>query len=788
MTDAEPAEAFRRPADAAPATVAGDDSGRTVPTEAGAGFWSRLERFGDAIALVEDDVALRYIELAARADQWIADTRELLPDTIDRPLAAIEIASTIPAIIAYLGCLRAGWPVILLPAGRAAQSTGIEDVYRPNVVVRSIEKTIETRFAARTPCALQAELAVLLSTSGTTGAVKLVRLARSNVEANATSIVEYLGVRTTDVAVTTLPLHYSYGMSVLHSHLAAGARLVLTDHGVLEDEFWRTAREQGVTSLALVPTQFELLDRGGFDEDHLPSLRTMTQAGGKLDPLLATRFAQSARARGWQLFIMYGQTEASPRMAFVPPEDALDFADTIGRPVPGGRLWLEDADGATITQTGIAGELVYEGPNVMMGYAATREELVLPAGLSRLKTGDIAEMLDNGYFRIVGRMSRFVKLLGLRVSLDEIETRLRAQGHRVIASGDDRGVVLFAQDARFEEAASRQELRNHVAALYDLPAGNVRVAYLAEAPLLSSGKVDYRALSESAAELLDSAPEAGSESFEELLERALGRPVDRSLSFTDMGGDSLAHVEINIVLERALDAAPAGWEWQPLGKLIAEVEQAGDFAALMTKEGGAPPLPDGSRNMNPSDISFWALVAEDFRTNDASVTHQGFLMLLVHRFGNLRMDVRPKLLRAPLSLLYRVLNKLTQILFGMKLDYTVKVGRRVKLEHFGSMILGAREIGNDVVLRQNTTCGLRSPEDRNAKPVIGDFVDIGAGAVIVGNVTIGRNSVIGANSVVYASVPPNSVVVGVPARIIGQNRRQNLSPIAFSRLARRGAR
>jgi serine O-acetyltransferase len=202
------------------------------------------------------------------------------------------------------------------------------------------------------------------------------------------------------------------------------------------------------------------------------------------------------------------------------------------------------------------------------------------------------------------------------------------------------------------------------------------------------------------------------------------------------------------------------------------VESAGDFQALMARPGGAPPLPDGSRNMNPPDLSFRALVAEDFRTNDSSLS-QGFLMLLVHRFGNWRMDVRPRLLRAPLTVIYRILNKMTQILFGMKLDYTVKVGRRVKVEHFGGMILGAREIGNDVVVRQNTTFGIRSIEDLNAKPIIGDFVDIGAGAVIVGNVTIGENSIIGANSVVFTNVPPNSVVMGVPGRVIGLNRRQN---------------
>ncbi len=109
----------------------------------------------------------------------------------------------------------------------------------------------------------------------------------------------------------------------------------------------------------------------------------------------------------------------------------------------------------------------------------------------------------------------------------------------------------------------------------------------------------------------------------------------------------------------------------------------------------------------------------------------------------------------------------------MKLDYVVVVGRRVKLEHFGGMILGARSIGNDVVIRQNTTFGIVSAEDMNAKPIIDDGVDLGAGVVIVGNVTIGKNAIVGPNSTVLSDVPPNTIVLGVPAQVIGPNRRRS---------------
>jgi serine O-acetyltransferase len=176
-------------------------------------------------------------------------------------------------------------------------------------------------------------------------------------------------------------------------------------------------------------------------------------------------------------------------------------------------------------------------------------------------------------------------------------------------------------------------------------------------------------------------------------------------------------------------------------------------------------LPTGEGNTNPSDIGFWALIREDFQQHGGGWMTQGFWALFVHRFGNWRMGV-PLPLRTPLSGLYRVLFKSSEVLCGMKLAYNVPVGRRVRLEHFGSMILGARSIGNDVILRQNTTLGIRSVDDLDAKPTIEDHTDIGCGCVILGDITIGHHSVIGANAVVLEDIPPYSVAVGIPARVV----------------------
>jgi serine O-acetyltransferase len=177
-----------------------------------------------------------------------------------------------------------------------------------------------------------------------------------------------------------------------------------------------------------------------------------------------------------------------------------------------------------------------------------------------------------------------------------------------------------------------------------------------------------------------------------------------------------------------------------------------------------PPLPSGERNENPSGLSLLNLIAEDFATHDRSLLEPGFWAIAVHRYGNWRMGIRPKLVRAPLSLLYRVLFLGIDWFWGINLSYTVKLGRRVRIWHHGGMVLGARSIGNDVHIRQNTTMGLLSRDDKTAKPIIEDRVDIGAGACILGQLTVGHDTVIGANSVVVKDVPPHSTMFGIPAR------------------------
>jgi serine O-acetyltransferase len=180
-----------------------------------------------------------------------------------------------------------------------------------------------------------------------------------------------------------------------------------------------------------------------------------------------------------------------------------------------------------------------------------------------------------------------------------------------------------------------------------------------------------------------------------------------------------------------------------------------------------PPRNAGDRNLNPPGIGFVALLSEDLQTHDRNPFEQGFWAVAVHRFGNWRMGIRPKLIRAPLSLLYRFLYKVVEWTCGISVPYTVRLGRRVRIWHHSGIVINAYSIGNDVILRQNTTMGITARGNNHAIPTIGDRVDIGSGVCIVGDVVVGNDSRIGANTLVVSDVPPGASVIGVPARIVG---------------------
>lgn len=513
-------------------------------------FARDLAAHGDQIAVITDGGALSYRDLAARVT---ATARRL---GAGRRLVLLAGTNTVDALVVYLAALSAGHPLLLVPGGSTAAVESLVSAYDPDIVVRPVdgEWKIDERRAVSAHD-LHPDLALLLSTSGSTGSPKLVRLSHANLQANAESIAEYLGIRASDRAATTLPLHYCYGLSVVNSHLSRGAGLILTNLSVADSYFWELFREQRGSTFAGVPYTFELLDRVGFATMRLPHLRYVTQAGGRLAPERIARYAELGRHTGWDLFVMYGQTEATARMAYLPPDLAATHPQAIGVPVPGGSFRIKPlAD-----QPEGTGELVYAGPNVMLGYAESPADLGLGRIVDELHTGDIARRTPDGLYELVGRRSRFAKILGLRIEPQQVEALLDRHGITTCCLSEDDELIVAAVGAD-DPNGIRRLVMNEVG----LPARAVRVHLVAELPRLTTGKIDYPAVRELTRRTdkatAEPTPTCDNIDLCQLYAEVLGRcDVTPELSFVDLGGDSLSYVEMSVRLEQALGQLPANW-------------------------------------------------------------------------------------------------------------------------------------------------------------------------------------------------------------------------------------
>ncbi|MBW9121037.1 AMP-binding protein [Microbacterium trichothecenolyticum] len=537
-------------------------------------------------ALIADGTRIDYAELGER----VRRRRRELGDV--RRLVMIAAGNAVEPIVTYLAALEGGHPVLLVSgdADEAARAHRASLIARFDPDVVACDGASGWTLDERRPGSRHAfhpDLAVLSSTSGSTGSPKLVRLSAENVRSNAASIAEYLGLTAADRAATTLPLQYCYGLSVVNSHLLTGASLVLTERSVADEEFWVRARAHAVTSFAGVPYTFELLEARGFDGGDLPSLRYLTQAGGRMAPDAVRRIAHLGQQRGFELFVMYGQTEATARMAYLPPDLAMTHAGAIGRPIPGGAFRIDAVDGAE------SGELVYEGPNVMMGYAHGPEDFALGRTVTELRTGDVARLRTDGLYEIVGRMNRFVKVFGLRLDLDRVERLLADEGIEVRAASADERLLLFVTSDRAAAGA-----RERAAALTGVPARVIGAYAVTEFPRTSNGKRDYAALvrfaavhdrTAAAATAAPPVPAAVTpETVRDLYASLLGKP-DAGLddTFAGLGGDSLSYVEVSLRLEDIVGTLPRDWPTRTPRELAARAAPA--QPAVATAETDAAP-------------------------------------------------------------------------------------------------------------------------------------------------------------------------------------------------------
>ena len=463
-------------------------------------FFDDIDAYGDATAVItEDSEYISYGSVVQAADRF----RQQLGG---RCLVFIVCRNSIEAIIGYLGCLRARAVPILI--GENINREFLESLleqYRPEFIwlpewragqvdngsgVHEYGDYVLLKTSYDIDYALHDDLAMLLTTSGSTGSPKLVRLSYDNINSNTHSIAEYLKIAGIDRPITTLPMAYSFGLSILNSHLLKGCAIILTDKTLMDKGFWELLKAYKATTFSGVPYTFEMLKKLRFLSMTLPSLKVITQAGGKLGRELSEEFATGCREKGISFIVMYGQAEASPRMTFLPDEHAVAKAGSIGKAIPGGELWLEDDDGCTIEDSDTVGELVYRGANVFIGYAMNRMDLGKgDENNGILKTGDLAKRDADGCYYIVGRQRRFLKLFGNRVNLDEVEQILKSAGYDCACTGVDDKMTIFVTDEEHH-----QDIRNYIAERTKINAVGFTIKCVETIPRNDAGKALYHVL------------------------------------------------------------------------------------------------------------------------------------------------------------------------------------------------------------------------------------------------------------------------------------------------------
>ena len=380
-----------------------------------------------------------------------------------RSLIFILSENRIGSLLGYVASLSNRIvPLILSAATEESLYNSLYEKYQPEYLWMPIAKADgkERIFEAWDYCLVKTdnkskplyeELSLLLPTSGSTGSPKLVRHSYRNIEANADNVRRMFNLDGTEKAMAILPMHYTMGLSVIASHLLAGATLLLSGRSLLDKGFWSMLKE--ATSFTGVPYSYDIMTKMRFTRMDLPNLKVITQGGGKLTETMWNTLAQYAADKGKQFIATYGQSECTARMAYLPSELALEKVCSIGIAEPGGQLSIIDSEGNETFDGEATGEMVYRGENVTLGYATCIEDLQKgDENHGVMHTGDLARRDADGCYYIVGRLKRFLKIFGLRIGLDEVENLIKSEYKAdCYCKGNDEKLIVLVTDSSMVE-------------------------------------------------------------------------------------------------------------------------------------------------------------------------------------------------------------------------------------------------------------------------------------------------------------------------------------------------
>ena len=435
-------------------------------------LFDKLDKYSSNIAVIDENIkAFTYKDLLFLAD-------ELGKKIPKRATIFLICKNSYEFVLSYVGLIRQRAVVFLINNSINDEKLDyLINHYKPKYILTPKEinklsvkmkelfnlnkkyRLFETNFITKQN--VYEELALLMTTSGSTGSPKFVKLSYLNIFNNASKIANYLNIKSTDRPITTMQPSYSYGLSIINSHLIKGCSIVMTECTLFEKKFWKILRKTKATTFGGVPFIYEILSKLKFDSMDLPYLNYITQAGGKLNKNLLSEFIEISKKKKIKLYVMYGQTEATARMSFLEWKLIKKKIGSIGKPLPGGKFFIINDKNKIIKENNVSGELIYKGNNVMLGYAENIKDLKKgKVNKGKLLTGDLAMRDKDGFYYITGRKNRYLKMFGLRLSLDEIEQQIKDQGTDCACLGKEDNLAIFITNSNKKEVINKYFLEN----------------------------------------------------------------------------------------------------------------------------------------------------------------------------------------------------------------------------------------------------------------------------------------------------------------------------------------
>ena len=466
-------------------------------------FFDNIERYKNKVALfLNKNNKIFYKDI-------LNISKEFQKKITDRSLTILISENCMESICGYLALLRSNSVIMMLDSSiKEADLNKLIKKFEPKYLfcsVKNEKKIPKNLFSSihsfenfnlfknkkNISYKLNEKLMLLISTSGSIGEPKFVKLSQENMLVNTKSIISYLNLNSSDSTITTMPMSYSYGLSIINTHFFCGASIIPNQFSLVENNFWKLYKESNPTNLNGVPYFYEMLNKVGIERILDNKLKFITQAGGKIKNKIFKNVASLCLKKNISFFLMYGQTEAAPRISYhkVGKND-LNINDVpIGKVINSGKIYLREKNGSSIETPNTEGELIYKGKNIFGGYAENYNDLSSFENITELETGDLAIKNENDVYFITGRKSRFIKIFGYRLNLDYIEKKINSNNHSVICLGLDEKLYVFTKDKKLN-------IQNYV----NLPKEAFKIINLNNFPLNNNGKVSYKKLSELAVE------------------------------------------------------------------------------------------------------------------------------------------------------------------------------------------------------------------------------------------------------------------------------------------------